>query len=153
MKKTGFIFCFMFLASSVFGQQFLWTTVKDTVNKWEKYVPLDNVTSEVLNYYDLYEFYFDGSGFSKDGFFEFIEKFENNSDDWGVLKKKIYEIGDLTVFAFKGNSGQGSFVFVMCISKNNVNLIMFSNNYEPGCIMTHGSEREKFTKWFKTLLN
>ena len=153
MKKIGFIFCFIILASSVFGQQFLWSTTKDTLNKWEKYVPLEMVTSEVLNFYDLYQLYFDGSGFSKDGFIEFIKKFKNNSEGWGDLENKINKIEDLTVFAFKGNSGQGSYVFVMCISKNNVNLIMFSNNYEPGCISTHSYERDKFARWFKTLLN
>jgi len=80
MKKIGFIFCFIILASSVFVQQFLWSTTKDTLNKWEKYVQLEMVTSEVLSFYDLYQLYFDGSGFSKDGFIEFIKKFKEISE-------------------------------------------------------------------------
>jgi len=150
MKKIGLIISFIALTSSVFGQQFLWSTVKDSTSK---YVPLKNVISEVLNFYDQYEYYYDYSGFSKERFFEFVEKFENNSKDWKIVKKKINEIEDLMVFALRDNLGRGSVVSVICFSKDNVNLIIFSNTYEPDCLLTYSTRREKFANWFRTLLN
>jgi len=128
MKKIGIIIGFVILSSSVFGQQFLWSTVNDSTSK---YVPLENVTSEVLNFYDQYEYYFDASGFSKDGFMEFVNNFGSKSIDWKNFKKKIDKIDKLTVFALRSNFGRGSVVFVMCISKENVNMLVFTNSYEP----------------------
>ncbi|MCL2290040.1 MAG: hypothetical protein FWC34_04960 [Bacteroidetes bacterium] len=150
MKKNVFIIWFVVLTSSAFGQQFLWSTVKDSTSK---YVPLENVTKEVLTFYDHYKFYYDLSGFSKDVFFEFVEEFGMNSGDWKDFKKKVYEIEDLTVFVFRANLGRGSVVTVVSINKEDINMIMFTNAYEADYIMTHRSEREKFAKWFKTLLN
>jgi hypothetical protein len=143
MKKIGFLSFFFILTISAFGQQFLWSTLSD---KAERFVPINNVTREVLEFYDQYELYLDYSGFSKD---RFIESFDYGFDDWSWL----YDINELTVFALRSNSGRGSIVIVMCISKNNVNTIIFSNNYEPGCILTHSTDREKFSRWFRTLLN
>lgn len=154
MKKLVLIFFFIVFTATAFGQQFLWTTLRDSATK---YVPLENVTEKVLEFYDHYEFYYDGSGYSKDGFFKMFEgskSFKNsNTSRWKVLKKKIYEIDSLTVIAFKSNLGQGSVILVMCISKENVNLISFSNNYEQDAILTYSTDREKFAKWFKTLLD
>lgn len=144
MKKICFIILFSVLAFSAFGQQFLWSTVRDTA---ERYIPLNNVTREVLNFYDQYTWYYDYSGFSKD---RFIENFDYGFEDWEWL----YEIEELTVFALRSNSGQGSIVLVLCISKNNVNALIFSNNIiDRGAVMTHSSDRNKFTNWFKTILN
>ena len=152
MKKIVFVSCFLLFTMSIFGQQFLWSTEKDTSSIRERYVPLASVTNEVLNYYDLYRYYLDLTGFNKDGFYNIFKETIDDSDEWKEIKKKIDKIVDLTVFAFKGNSGQGSFVVVMSISKNNVNIIMFTNNPEPGCLMTFSTDRDKFAKWFKTLL-
>lgn len=152
MKKFAFISCFILFTTSIFGQQFLWSTEKDTSSIRERYVPLASVTNEVLNYYDLYRFYLDLTGFNKDGFYEIFKETIDDSDEWKEIKEKIDKIVDLTVFAFKGNAGQGSFVAVMSISKINVNIIMFTNNPEPGCMMTYSTDRDKFAKWFKTLL-
>jgi hypothetical protein len=146
MKKIGILVCFLILTSSVFGQQFLWSTVRDTA---DRYVSLNNVTREVLEFYDQYKFYYDFSGFTKN---RFIENFDYGFEDWEWL----YEIEDLTVFALRSNSGRGSIVLVMCISKNNVNTLIFTNTSELGYnwIMTHGgSSREQFSRWFRTLLN
>lgn len=148
MRKIGLIIGFIVLVSSAFGQQFLWSTVQDSTLK---YVPLNNVTNEVLKFYDHYDYYYDASGFSKDSFFEFVENFEISSDEWKMIKKKIYDIEDLTVFALRDNLGRGSVVFVMCISKYNVNMLLFSNNYEQDAIFT--TNRNKFANWFRTLLN
>ena len=143
MKKIGFFVLFLILTVSAFGQQFLWSTVK---NDDVKYVPLNNVTREVLTFYDQYRFYYDYSGFSKD---RFIESFDYGFEDWEWL----YDIEELTVFALRSNSGRGSIVLVMCISKNNINTIIFSNTVDGDFVMTHSSDREKFANWFKTLLN
>ncbi|MDR2964790.1 MAG: hypothetical protein LBU88_03340 [Treponema sp.] len=51
MKRIWFIIYFFIFTSSLFGQQFLWSTVRDTA---ERYVPLNNVTREVLNIYDIH---------------------------------------------------------------------------------------------------
>ncbi|OJY96992.1 MAG: hypothetical protein BGP13_25290 [Sphingobacteriales bacterium 40-81] len=154
MKKNGLSFFFIVFTSIAFGQQFLWTTFKDSATK---YVPIENVTEKVLEFYDHYQFYFDGSGYSKDGFFKMFEaskSFKNsNASRWKDLKNKIYKIDSLTVIAFKSNLGQGSVILVMCISKENVNLISFSNNYEQDAILTYSTDRGKFSKWFKTLLD
>ncbi|MFA6261742.1 MAG: hypothetical protein WC760_09750 [Bacteroidia bacterium] len=118
MKRYGFALLFTFLTSTLFGQQFLWSTAK---NSSTKYVPLENVTEKVLEFYDFYEFYVDGSGFSKNGFFKTFDNNESylNSDPtiWLDLKKKITEIDSLTVIAFKTNLGSGSMITIMCISR------------------------------------
>lgn len=153
MKKFVLIFFFIVFTATAFGQQFLWTTLKDSATK---YVPLENVTEKVLEFYDHYEYYYDGSGYSKDGFFKMFESSQSyknsNTSRWKDLKKKIYAMDSLTVIAFKSNLGQGSVILVMCISKENVNLISFSNNYERDALFTHSTERQKFSKWFETLL-
>ncbi|MDR2717543.1 MAG: hypothetical protein LBB89_05710 [Treponema sp.] len=145
MKKYVLLFVFLILTSSVFGQQFLWSTERD---KAERYVPLNNVTREVLTFYDQYDLYYDFSGFSKD---RFIKMFDYGFEDWSFL----YDIEKLTVFALRSNTGRGSIVLVMCISKDNVNTLIFTNTPELGrnWIMTYSSDRDKFSQWFKTIMN
>ena len=145
MKRLGFLVFFFILAVSAFGQQFLWSTVKrDGVRN----VPINNVTKEVLEFFDQYDLYYDFSGFNKE---RFIEKFDYGFGKWEWLN----EIQDLTVFAIRSNSGRGSVVLVMCISKNNVYTLVFSNNLEPelGYNYVFTTDKTKFTNWFKTLLN
>ena len=100
MKKFLVAFFLVAFTATVFGQQFLWTTIKDSATK---YVPLESVTDKVLEFYDHYEFYNDGSGYSKAGFFKMFEssKSFNNSNTslWKGLKNKIYEIDSPTVIA------------------------------------------------------
>jgi len=143
MKRIGFIIIFSILALSAYGQQFLWSTVK---NNDVKYIPLNNVPKEVLTFYEQYKYYLDYSGFSKK---RFIEIFDYGFEGWDWL----YEIERLTVSALRSNDGQGSIVLVMCVSKDNINTLIFTNTYERGAIMTYSSDKEKFSKWFKTLLN
>jgi hypothetical protein len=148
MKKNLFILCFLVLTSSAFGQQFLWSTVQD--NKAERYVPLNNVTREVLEFYDQYCMYYDFSGFTQD---RLVEHFDYGFKDW----QWFYDIKELTIFALRSNSGQGSIVIVMCVSKNNVNAIVFANNFQydlgNSFMMTGAYRKEQFSKWFRTLLN
>lgn len=115
--KIGFAILLATLTSAAFGQQYLWTTVKNDTSG-VKYVPLSTVTKEVLTFYDHYNYYFDLTGFSKK---RFIEEINYGFQDWNWL----YNIKDLTVSAVKSNSGTGSLIMIMCISKENVNLIIF----------------------------
>ncbi len=145
MKKLGLIIFLSLLTTYVSGQQFLWTTTKND-SSGVKYVPLSNVTKEVLVFCEQYKYYFDLTGFSKE---RFIEKINYGFGDWNWL----YGINDLTVSALKSNTGRGSLIMVMCISKDNVDLLIFSND-----ILLHDNpqntyNKEKFAKWFKTILD
>jgi len=145
MKKLVFFVMFTVFTFSAYGQQFLWSTVRDNA---ERYVPLDDVTREVLVFYDQYDRYYDLTGFSKNGF---VKSSGYGFDDWEWLN----DIENLTVFALRSNTGHGSFVLVMIISKNNVNTIVFANNPEFGFNyqLTGSYGRQKFTNWFGTLLH
>ena len=151
MKKVRLLLFFVIIASTGYSQQFLWSTVE---NSSAKYVPIENVTNEVLEFFDHYQFYFDGAGYSKNSFLNAIEKYGDKSQSWKEFKQSILKIEKLTVFALRSNSGKGSVVLVMCVSKENVNFLSFSNNYESGSqtILPLESEKEKFSKWFQTLL-
>lgn len=139
--------------STLFGQQLLWTTSEKS---GEKYIPIENINEKVLNFYEHYKFYYDGTGYSKEGF---TKSFQNsdaykkvtNKSIWEELYTIIKEIKKPTVLAFKDNPGNGSIVFVICITKDNVNIITFSNKLESDAIST-GGDKESFLKWFKTLL-
>ncbi len=143
---------FMLLPISVFSQQFLWSTI----NKENSiYVPIENVTDEVMKFYNHYEFYYDGTGYNKEGFLKYFLKFDNKSQDLKDFKKLISEIKDTTVMAFKSNLGKGSVIMVMIIGEKNVDFVAFSNNYESDVLLTHNysrDEREKFERWFSQLL-
>lgn len=95
MKKISLFVFFSFLTISAYGQQFLWSTVQENDTK---YVPLNDVTREVLNFYDQYRFYYDFSGFTKD---RFIENLDYGFGDWAWL----YDIEKITVFALRSNLG------------------------------------------------
>lgn len=155
MKKTSCIIFFLLVATFSFSQQFLWTTKKDDSSQ-VKYVTLKDVADEVLEFYDHYEYYYDGAGYSKDGFVKYFEKsqsFKNSGNQgWDAFKKQMYQTTEITVFAFRTNTGKGSAVLVLCISKENVNLVTFTNIIEENFNITHRSDREKFKKWFNTLL-
>ncbi len=102
------------------------------------------MTNEVLKFYDVYDLYYDYAGYSKE---EFIKERGDDFNEWEWLN----EINELTVFALRANDGNGSYVLIICVSKNNVNAIIFSNTIDGSFQMT--IDKEKFTKWFKTLLN
>ena len=109
MRAFRLTLLFTLLTSSTFGQQFLWSTVdQDTVA--EKFISIEQVTTEVLKFYDHYEMHYDFSGFSKK---RFMEDIDYGFEDW----KWINEVTDLTVFALRSNMGSGSVVLVMFVSK------------------------------------
>ena len=54
MKTISFTILLLLLSSSIFGQQYLWSTVqKDSLA--EKYIPIEYVNNEILKFYDHYE--------------------------------------------------------------------------------------------------
>ena len=156
MKTIALLIFFFGSIYSGNGQQFLWSTTKDTTLKWGDRISLTDVLPKMLEFYDHYENHFDGSGYSKSGFiksFESSQSFKNpNQNTWKSFKTKIYEIKELTVFAFKSNSGKGSSVLVLCISDENVDMVGFSDEFEDGSKINYSVDREKFAKWLKTFL-
>ena len=149
IKRIILVVLFLFLAETTFGQQNLWTTSKVRSDSTGiKYVPLENVTKEVITFYDQYDYYYDFSGYSKS---RFIEEFNYGFTDWSWINK----ISELTVYAMKSNTGNGSLVLVVCVSRTNLNLLIFSNDIALGVNpqYTGSYEKDKFAKWFKTLLN
>ncbi|WP_333661440.1 hypothetical protein [Chishuiella changwenlii] len=140
--------------STLFAQQLLWTTSEKS---GEKYIPIETVSDKVLDFHEHYRYYYDGSGFSKNSF---IKSFENSSsykkisDEsvWEELKEIVKTINTPTVVAFKDNLGNGSVVFVIFISKENVDMLTFSNNLEENAILTNSYKKEEFRKWFNSFL-
>ncbi|MBQ4819163.1 hypothetical protein [Aquimarina sp. MMG016] len=138
------------LTQTLSAQQFLWTTAKGTdLNN----IPIENVTDEVLNYYEFYDFYSDGSGYSKSNFLKMLEKYIDGSDDEHYLRKLINDTEKLTVFALKDNLGQGSVVLIIIINSRGVDIVAFTNNLEADSILATPYDKEKFKKWFNSLLN
>jgi hypothetical protein len=148
IKIISLVILILSLTNSVSGQQFLWSTVKTDSVSGRKYVPINNITKEVITFYDQYDYYFDLSGYSKK---RFIEEINYGYDDWSWL----YEIKELSVYALKSNTGKGSIIMVLCVSKDNVNLLLFSSDIiaHKNPQSTSQYQKEKFIKWFKTLLN
>jgi hypothetical protein len=141
MKKIGFFLCLIFLAVSAFGQQVLWSTSGEFD---ARIVPINNVIAEVLNFYEQYSYYYDYTGYNKA---TFIKEF---GEDWDF----IYDIDTMSVYAFRAPmEGGGSGVLVMCLDRNNVNIVIFTNVWERGAINTFGSNRGRFQNWFRTLIN
>ena len=151
MKKISFIFLLLILSAFAAGQLALWTTVKsDKI----KNIPDENVTKEVLEFYDLYKFYFDFTGFTKEAFKEkFPQNFNREGENWNWLD----DIEERSVYALRTPIEGGSAIVVLCIDKNNFHMVIFSNVYDSGANMTYNgeieNERKRFEKWFKTLLN
>ncbi|GGE97844.1 hypothetical protein SAMN05443634_106174 [Chishuiella changwenlii] len=140
--------------STLFAQQLLWTTSEKS---GEKYIPIKTVSDKVLDFHEHYKYYYDGSGFSKNSFiksFESSSSYKKISDEsvWEELKEIVKTINTPTVVAFKDNLGNGSVVFVIFISKENVDMLTFSNNLEENAILTNSYKKEEFRKWFNSFL-
>jgi hypothetical protein len=154
---------FQFLGSkNVAAQQFLWATSSKsvTVNSGIKIINLQDVHKEILGYYEMYDYYYDLSGFSKEGYFE---KYESSNSfkttdklKWNEFKKTVNGINELTVSCIKTNDGNTSSVIVFIYSKNNFDAIVFSNKIETGHISTYNSnsdtDKRRFLKYLESLL-
>lgn len=147
--KTLFPILFL-LPCYAFGQQFLWSTTEPAELKDSNgnLITINNVTEKVMGYYDFYDYYYDLTGFSRDGFKAFLEKNAEtaNSIQWDPN----VTFDEPTAFAFKANYGRGSVVIVMFLQKANIDLILFSNNIEQGAKMATSAERHKFTNWLSS---
>jgi hypothetical protein len=149
-------------SKNVSAQQFLWATSSKgmTVNSGIKIINLQDVHKEILGYYEMYDYYYDLSGFSKEGYFE---KYESSNSfkttdklKWNELKKTVNGINELTVSCIKTNDGNTSSVIVFIYSKNNFDAIVFSNKIETGHISTYNSnsdtDKRRFLKYLESLL-
>jgi hypothetical protein len=139
MKKYCFIIILFVLSVSVFGQQLLWTTVQGSDTR---YVSISNVTKEVMNYYDQYDYYYDFTGFDKDTFIKLFGK------DWDW----VHSINNTTVTAVKVNIEGISIVYVICVKKNGVDMIAFTNDNDTGSIRMSADRKPHFENWFKEIL-
>ena len=125
------------------GQNFLWSTEKDI---GKRYVSLNNVVKEVLEFYDSYKYYYDLTGFDKDAFIKEFDDALGDDSSW------IYDVNNTLVFADRTNvEGIGLAICVICIDSDNVHMVIFSNAYHRNNIPTQN--RERFEKWFRALLN
>jgi hypothetical protein len=156
MTKYFFILLFI-LSSFSFGQNALWSTVQpsDTVKTKNtlKYIPYDSVTKEVLEFYELYKFYFDFTGYNKKDFVKMVvSQYKSDKKDWDWIN----DFDDKAVFALRAPIEGGSAILVLCIDDENIHMVMFSNVFDSGANMTYNSkiesDRNIFSKWFKTLL-
>ena len=156
--KTHFFVLSLFVSLTSFGQQFLWTTNKNGLfqNSEMKVISKDEVLDKLKSYYNTYDVYFDGTGFTKVGFFKNYETSNSyNTVDktkWELFKKSIFEINELTITCIKSNEGTGSNVMILIINKNNFDSIIFSNSYEIGYIPTFKSDLSKFERFFNALI-
>ncbi|PPL02677.1 hypothetical protein [Parapedobacter indicus] len=133
-----------------FGQQFLWSTMEpvELAETNVNLITIDDVNEKVMDYYDFYDYYYDLTGFSRDGFKAFLEK--NTETANSIQWDPAMTFNKPTAFAFKANDGRGSLVIVMLIQKENIDLILFSSNLEQGAKSATSAERHKFTKWFSS---
>ena len=149
MKKLTFtIFFLSFLtnSSALFSQRILWSNVKnDSLNI--KYVENQNIGKEVLKLFNVYDQYYDLTGYTKSNF---LIQTGLESE----LFKEFEEIKELLVLAFKANDGNGSFVIVMIIKEDYIDAIVFSNHmigFSSSYILT--VDEDQFINWFESLLN
>jgi hypothetical protein len=159
MKKYS-LFILLFISVNSFGQQFLWTTNKNGLfpNSEMKVISKDEVLDKLKIYYENYSVYYDGTGFTKEGFFEKFQTSNSyrttNKNTWEQFKKSVSEINELTITCIKVNEGTGSSVLILIVNQNNFDSIIFSNTIEEGYITTLGLSIgfPKFEKFYKTLI-
>lgn len=154
MKKFLFVLwviVFSTLKSSdVFGQQFLWSSSKEITN--EKFVPLDEVKEKVMEFYDTYDYYIDGSGYDIGSFLKVFKL----GTQIGEFKKRMKEKNlNKLVLCLKNNTGKGSTISVLIIGQKNFDMVSFTNVVGVGVQTTYSNierDRRKFEKWFDTLM-
>ena len=71
-------------------------------------MPIEDIKSEVLSFFDHYKLYYDGTGYSKSNFLKIIEKYGDETESWKNFKQMILKIETLTIFAIRSNPGKGS---------------------------------------------
>lgn len=160
MKVPTFLKIFFLCAalltiqSKGYSQQLLWTTASDAK---EKKIPKSQVINEILKQYDFYEYYVDATGFTRESF---TSKLKEGKGDKGATTSKdskvdsrLAGIKEPTIFAWKDNTGSGSLVIVLSVNGDNIDMLVFSNQIEFGSISTSEYDRNKFSKWLKSIYN
>jgi hypothetical protein len=161
MKKTILIIL-IFVSAKSFGQQFQWTTNKSGLFQGSeiKVIPIDKVQNKLLEYFESYDNYYDGTGYTKDGFFREFEgnnsNIESDNKNWEYFKKSIYGINELTISCVKTNLGSGSSILILIVKKDNIDVISFSNQLSRGFISTYNGRivdnKTRFVKFYKSLI-
>jgi hypothetical protein len=161
MKKTILIIL-IFVSAKSFGQQFQWTTNKSGLFQGSeiKVIPIDKVQNKLLEYFESYDNYYDGTGYTKDGFFREFEgnnsNIESDNKNWDYFKKSIYGINELTISCVKTNLGSGSSILILIVKKDNIDVISFSNQLSRGFISTYNGRivdnKTRFVKFYKSLI-
>lgn len=161
MKKIILIIL-IFVSAKSFGQQFQWTTNKSGLFQGSeiKVIPIDKVQNKLLEYFESYDNYYDGTGYTKDGFFREFEgnnsNIESDNKNWDYFKKSIYGINELTISCVKTNLGSGSSILVLIVKKDNIDVISFSNQLSRGFISTYNGRivdnKTRFIKFYKSLI-
>ena len=154
MKKLLFVLLLVVLStlksSDIFGQQFLWSSSKDITN--EKFVPIEDVKVKVMEYYNTYDYYIDGSGYDIDSFLKVFKL----GTQIGEFKMKMKEKNlNKLILCLKNNSGNGSTISVLILGQKNFDMVSFTNVVGDGVQPTsHYSENGKmrFGKWFDSLM-
>jgi len=165
MKKYT-LFILLFVSLNSFGQQYLWTTNKNGLypNSEMKVISKEDVLKKLLGYFETYEYYYDFTGFTKDGFFKEFEgsstyktSSEVDKNKWVSFKKSVREIKETTIICIKSNDGNGSSISILVVNKNNFDSFRFSNRgLLLGSISTHNGrdedEKNRFIKFYRSLI-
>jgi hypothetical protein len=137
------------IQSDLFGQQKLWTSIKEFDTTFN-YVPINKVEEKIMEYYELYDYYFDLTGMNKE---EFKDKVGNK---WWDKAKSEIELEKNVFLCAKGNTGNGSIIVVFIWSKQKLDIIGFSNQNQDGCRPTYNGiikeDKERFKRWYRTLV-
>jgi hypothetical protein len=163
MKKiltSSICFLLLLISSSAISQQFLWTTLKKggLTKSAIEVISKEQIPKKILNYYEVYNYYYDLSGFTKN---EFLRTFETsswytyiNKSKWVELKSSIDE--DM-IMCMKFNDGKGSSILVLIFEKDKIDAIIFSDNiFYGGYKNTYHAEidsyKKRFIKFFESLI-
>ena len=157
MKKI-ILLALIFISFSSYGQQFLWTTNNNGLfpNSNIKVIPKEQVLDKLIEYFEMYDYYYDLTGYTKAGFFNTYGKSYSANADWQKFKKSVLEIRELTITSSKSNSGNGSSILVLIVNKDNFEAIRFSNEVGIGAELTSqgriSSSKERFIKFYQSLI-
>ena len=118
LRKTIFSVVLLALPFFAFGQA-LWST---TEMESTKHIPYNRVIKEVMKFYDLYNYYYDQTGFSKKSF---IEQYDDDQKANWLINYELKE--EKEVNAHRMRIDGGSAIMVFYVDKNNVHAVIFSN--------------------------
>lgn len=160
--KSIFIVILIFIRISGNSQQYLWTSNSNEffANSETKIITKDEIHNNLLNYYQVYDYYYDLSGFTKQ---EFLRKFETsnsynfiNKIKWNNFTKSIYLTKEPTITCIKYNDGNSPVIMILIYSKEKFDVISFSNRIEGGFKNTYHSEDEsnkrRFILFYESLI-